>query len=176
MPFSVLLLTGVSSKRHITGAKNSRVSMPSILSDEVALFFDKLDESPARSVLGLTEKCCDGIIFYANENQKAICLVEMKNANLGLAKEQLMQTYDRLHSLLKKECSSCSNYLESIFWQAYIYHSGSSLPGGYRNTENDLKGHGFKEAWVRSDPDISQYLRMQVGATLRNQRSRKHGH
>src|SRR5579885_1517199 len=67
MPFSILLLTSASSKTHITGASSDRVSMKrnELESDELVLFFDKVDEGPARKALGMDDKkCCDGIIFY----------------------------------------------------------------------------------------------------------------
>lgn len=67
MPFSILLLTSASSERHITGAKSDRVSMEQneLRSGELVLFFDKVDNGPARRALGMNnQKCCDGIIFY----------------------------------------------------------------------------------------------------------------
>lgn len=167
MPFSVLLLTGVSSERHITGAKSDRVKMEQDLRPgEVVLFFDKVDKEPICQGLGMSsQKCCDGIIFYANKAQKVICLVEMKGSDLGEVKEQIKQTYERLSALLKQECTSCPGNLKQIIWQAYIYHSGASPKGGYRDCEDYLKGCGFKEAWVRNDRDISKYLRMEIGTT-----------
>lgn len=179
MPFSVLLLTGASSDRHITGDKGEKVTMDQRLeSGEIALFFDKVDKDPICSGLGMSnQKCCDGIIFYTNNKaQRVICLVEMKSTDLGDAREQIKQTYDRLRALLKQECTACSTHLKQIIWQAYIYHSGSSAKGGYRDHEDDLKQCGFKEAWVRGDRDITKYLRMEIGADLRNKKSRHHSH
>lgn len=171
MPFSILLLTDVSSERHITGAKGDRVIMPDLLPGEVALFFDKVDGDPVRQSLGLnSQKCCDGIIFYANKTKKNICLVEMKTSNLGEAKEQIEQTYNRLHFLLKQNCASCQTYLKQIIWQAYIYHSGSAPKGGYRDCEDELKRLGFTDAWVRGERDITRYLRMESG-TMKSKKS-----
>lgn len=174
MPFSILLLTSASSKTHITGASSDRVSMKrnELESDELVLFFDKVDEGPARKALGMDDKkCCDGIIFYKNNSQNIICLVEMKHTDLGEAKEQIKETYDRLHALLKQECKSCGDYLKKIIWQAYIYRSGAAPKGGYRDYENNLKEHGFKEAWIRGDRDITKYLRMEIEAG-KNKKSR----
>ena len=116
MPFSILLLTSANSERHITGAKSDRVSMEQKLRPgELALFFDKVDQGPASLALGWNDKkCCDGIIFYKNNTQNIICLVEMKHTDLGEAKEQIKETYDRLHDLLKQECRSCRDYLQQI--------------------------------------------------------------
>lgn len=100
MPFSILLLTSANSERHITGAKSDRVSMEQNLrSGELVLFFDKVDEGPARAALGMVgQNCCDGIIFYKkNDTQNIICLVEMKHTNLDKAEKQIENTYDRLN-------------------------------------------------------------------------------
>lgn len=178
MPFSVLLLTGVSSERHITGAKSDKVVMEQdLLPGEVILFFDKVDKDPIRQGLGMNNQlCCDGIIFYANKNQKVICLVEMKHSNLGEAKEQIKQTYGRLLTLLKQNCTACPGSLKQIIWQAYIFHSGAAPKGGYKDCEDDLKSCGFKEAWVRGDRDIAKYLRMEIKADLRRKNSRNRGY
>ncbi len=178
MPFSVLLLTGISSERHITGDGGDRVVMEQrLLPEEVVLFFDKVDKDPIRVGLGMSnQKCCDGIIFYVSKAQKTICLVEMKHTDLGEARDQIKQTYDRLCMLLKQECSSCPGFLKQIVWQAYIYHSGTSAKGGYRDHEDNLKQYGFKDVWVRSDRDISKYLRMEISADLRNKKTRHHSH
>lgn len=151
-------------------------------SNEVVLFFDKVDDvnGPIRAGLGMTQqRCCDGIIFYAKKDEDTtrivICLVEMKHTDMSKAQEQIEQTYNRLLTLLRSECILCTDYLRQIVWQAYIYYSGAAPRGGYRDIEKALKGKGFKEAWVRNERDITEYLRMEIGASLRNNKTRIRG-
>ncbi|HZO74940.1 MAG TPA: hypothetical protein VFB60_22225 [Ktedonobacteraceae bacterium] len=166
MPFSILLLTSASSKTHITGEKGDKLSMErgELQDGELVLFFDKVDAGPARLALGMNnQKCCDGIIFYKNNTQNVICLVEMKHTDPGDAKEQIKATYDRLKHLLDKECESCKDYLRQITWKAYIRCWGSSPTSKYRDGDS-LKKYGFKDERMCRDDDIINYLRGEMKA------------
>ncbi|MBV9688861.1 MAG: hypothetical protein JO202_04020 [Ktedonobacteraceae bacterium] len=161
MPFSVLLLTAVSSERHISGYGGDRVSMQTPRAGEVALFFDKIDGDIVRQSLGVGKKCCDGIIFYAHGTQKVICLVEMKSANLGEAEEQIKETYTHLREMLKKECTFCKDYLQQINWRAYIYRSGAAPKKDADRCVERLEKCGFAKGNVKvlDNPDITEFLR-----------------
>lgn len=173
MPFSILLLTSASSKTHITGESGDKVSIErnDLQDGELVLFFDKVDAGPARKALGMNnQKCCDGIIFYKNNNQNVICLVEMKHTDPSKAKEQIEETYKRLKNLLNKECESCKDYLQQIVWLAYIYCWGSSPTSKYRDRQGvSLKG--FKDVRVCHDKNIINYLRGEMKVE-KNKKSR----
>lgn len=162
MPFSVLLLTAANSERHITGASKDKVRVGSLQPGELVLCFDKLDTTDiVRLGLGIprNQKCCDGVIYYANGILKVICLVEMKHSRLDSAAEQIKRTYEHLYQRLKSECKGCEDVFKQIVWRAYVYRIGSSAV----NTEECKKilsaDFGPGNVLVSSNPDILRFLR-----------------
>ncbi len=175
MPFSVLLLTAASPERHISGYGGDRVRMQGdLLSGELVLFFDEVDSDLVRKGLGMTKKCCDGIIFHAHDQQIIICLVEMKHATLGEAEQQVKDTYDHLHTMLNAECISCKDTLKRIIWRAYIYRSGSAPRKDADACVKGLEQYGFKSGnvAVQGNPNITDFLRN--GLTSWKHKSSKH--
>jgi hypothetical protein len=132
----------------------------------VVLFFDKIDKNPIANSLGIEEeKCCDGLIFYAREGEenRTICLVEMKGRNLKEAAEQIKNTRERLERILQKELSSCNDLLKHISWKACFYSNHSSQEKT-ENCKRVLSEAGFRlqEDIIRlqgRDREIGPYLR-----------------
>ena len=175
MPFSVLLLTAASPDRHISGYGGDRVRMQGdLLSDELVLFFDKIDSDPVRNSLGMANKCCDGIIFHSHDKQIVICLVEMKHATLGDPEQQVKDTYEHLYKMLNTECKSCKDKLSQIIWRAYIYRSVAAPKQGANACVESLEKAGFKSGNVAvlGNPDIADFLR--YGLRSKRQKSPKH--
>lgn len=168
MPFSILLLNATSSKRHITGYGGDRVSMEGNLKPgELALFF-QIDKPEVREALNMFTndrkmKCCDGLIFYSqdDEEEKTICLVEMKSGKLHEAEEQIKATRDHLLEILQKECKNSKASLQKIRWKACIYRSGSSgkQTDIYREKLEKTYGFGKGNVTILGQSDISSFLR-----------------
>ena len=98
MPFNTLLLTGcfLPGKTSFTEDGVQLSLQPE--SGETVLFFSIDDQSNPnckfRQVLGIQndKKICDLIVFYAKENERIICFVELKGSKLGTAVEQVTNT------------------------------------------------------------------------------------
>jgi hypothetical protein len=166
MPFSVLLLTAASSKRSISGYRDSKVVMNGQLqSDEVILFF-QIDRDEVRSGLDMLRegmKCCDGLVFRSHDNgQKIICLVELKSEDMNQPEDQIISTRRHLEQLLAKECRLCSDYLRQITWKACIYrHTASQTQTA--ECSRKLRAAGFSGSNItfvdRGQNDIGRFLR-----------------
>jgi len=103
MPFNTLLLSccllpGKTS--HIENGVNVSLQPAS---GETVLFFHIDEQSNPnckfRQLLGLNQegmKICDLIVFYAKENERIICFVELKGGDIKTAKEQVINTYTYL--------------------------------------------------------------------------------
>ncbi|GEM_PF-2563255 len=162
MPLSVLLLTAANSERHITGASRDKVTVGSLQPGELVLCFDKLDTVDiVRLGLGIprNQKCCDGIIYYANRVLKVICLVEMKHSRLDSAAEQIKRTYEHLYQRLKSECKGCEEIFQQIVWRAYVYRTGSSTVDTEECKKLLRDKFGPENIRVSSNPDILGFLR-----------------
>ncbi len=181
MPFSILLLTAATSKRHISGYGGDKVSMESNPgSGELALFF-QLDEETGLVRRGLNmagekKKCCDGLVFYAHDSEikKIICLVEMKSNDLADAEEQIRATRDHLKQMLHAECKFCPDHLAQVTWAVYIYRRGSS-PKQTDDCRLKLeKTYGFGEGTVAilGNSDIGPFLR-KIAGTVETRRAKK---
>jgi hypothetical protein len=168
MPFSILLLTAASPKRHISGKGQDKVIMEGVpKSGELVLFF-QIDEDKIAKALNMfinkdKKKCCDGLIFYSPEQEspKAICLVEMKSNDLQEAEEQIKATKDHLMKILIKECEGNKTLLQGVQWKAYIYRRSSS-PKQTEDCRKRLEStYGFGKGNVRilGQSDISSFLR-----------------
>lgn len=76
---------------------------------------------------------CDLIVFYACENKKIICFVELKDnlGDLGKAKQQVINTYNAVKQKIKLN----NNYRAKAFITA---HHGSA-PQEHQRYEKELK-------------------------------------
>lgn len=179
MSLSRLLLVASSSKKYIKGEGQDQITVQpkgnissnDPYSGEVILCFqldDKQDkerrERVARS-LGIQdeEKRSDGLIFYAKDGQedKVICLVEMKGTNISKAAEQIKSTKDCIKNLLDAECKdSCNRELQKIKWKACLYHHGTSLSDTGKFLKQ-LKDQGFVdvERFSSDNNNVGPFLR-----------------
>jgi hypothetical protein len=178
--FSRLLLVAVSSKKYISGEGKDKVfvhpraslSSNDLYAGEVVLCFqldDRKDKEKAVSrSLGIQEgdRRCDGLIFYAQDEQenKVICLVEMKSTSIVDAAEQLKSTRDHIKSLLVAECGTyCHKQLQLIKWKACFYHHGAS-PDNVVSVLKQLKKDNFDgvDDFTIANNDVGPFLRGEV--------------
>lgn len=161
MPFNTLilacLLPGTSLSDSGTGG---RVSLQP-QSGELALFFD-IDNSIARSDLGVTGALCDGLVLYQNNGENTLCLIELKGgSDIKRAVEQVINTQAHLKQALSKALKGKTGYraAENIQWKAYICQHGSS-PKDFKRFANELeKAFGRNNYRVQHDKDLSGFLR-----------------
>lgn len=161
MSLSVLLLTMASSDKHITGRSGDRVSV-NVQSGELVLCFDKLDDTTlARQGLGIPvgKKCCDGVIFYACEALRVICLVEMKHSHIEDAAEQIKMTYNYLYQQLKSDCQGCKGLWKDVIWRAYVYRSASHNVDVEKCKRDLGKDFAPGNIVVSGSDDITDFLR-----------------
>jgi hypothetical protein len=167
MSFGTLLLAIPSTKKHITGSHGDQVSINNLEPGELVLCFDKIDTTDlVRKGLNITQQCCDGIIFYAHEQQRVICLVEMKHSNLSSAAEQIKRVKEILYQKLQQECQSCREMREifaSVIWRAYVYRSSSTNVRSLDDCKMELLQHfTSNNIDVSSSKDITDFLRQGV--------------
>jgi hypothetical protein len=143
--FSRLLLVAANSKKQIRGVKGDRIvvnprrSLSGTSRDpyegEVILCFEIDDlrdkEKKICRSLGIqeTDKKCDGIIFYSQDDweHRVICLVEMKSTQIKTAAEQIIATRNHIKELLREECGDhCSKQFQRIEWKACFYYHEAS--------------------------------------------------
>jgi hypothetical protein len=182
MVFSRLLLAA-DSKNYISGAKKEDKVCVQTETGEFALCFqidDDKKQIPSLLDLNNNDKRCDGLIFFAKdgEDNKVICLVEMKSTHINTAAEQIKATKLHIEGMLRHECGSHYNKLLSrITWKACFYSYGSSDDRQKRTMINDLKMSGFKDVKDvdRSKNNVTDFLRGNLNAKnlakkLRNKR------
>lgn len=171
MSFSRLLLVASSSKKFIMGeGKNDKVVIKPRKSDisddpysgEVVLCFqldDTKDEEKQKRIariLGIQDE----------QDDKIICLVEMKSTNISEAAKQIISTRDRVKKLLLKECGDqCNKEIQKIKWKACLYHHNSSL-NNIAEFQKELKKDGDieVETLTSADNNIGPFLRGEVSA------------
>jgi len=181
---SRLLLVAASSKKYIAGKGNDKVIIKPLsrtfmsgndpYTGEVILFFQLDDprdqEKLVSRSLGMqaNDKRCDGLIFYAQdeEEEKVICLVEMKSTNIGEAAQQIKSTKNHIQGLLREECDThCHRQLQRIKWKASFYHHGASQDE-VASVLKQLKKEGFADYndFTPANNDIGPLLRGKMSA------------
>jgi hypothetical protein len=165
--FSRLLLAAASSKKFISGEGNDKIVISPKISlagrdayeGEVILCFqldDRRDgERRVARSLGLQtgNPRCDGLIFYARDEDedKVICLIEMKSTNIADAAGQIISIKRHIETLLHEEYSvlpqgfhaDCRRQISHIRWKAGIFHHGSSPQ--MENAIDELRREGFND-------------------------------
>lgn len=167
MVFSRLLLATTNSKNYIIGTKKDDKLLVKTQSGELALCFQiDDDERQTSRILDLDEndQRCDGLIFYAKDGQeqKVICLIEMKSTNIDTVAAQIKATKDRMEQMLRQECGShCDKLLRRIIWKAGFYSYGASDSRKLRKIYGDLKKAGFDDIqdFNKAQPDATSFLR-----------------
>lgn len=99
-------------------------------------------------------KICDLIVFYAKDNEKIICFVELKGSNIKTAKEQVINTYTHFDQYLRK-----CGLLDSYTAKAYI-KTNSSVPQEINKYQQELRekfGEGNYQ--ISRDPNLGNFIR-----------------
>ncbi|MFP5273553.1 hypothetical protein [Coleofasciculus sp.] len=161
MPFNTLLLTEcfLPGQTHYKESGVEISLQPE--SGETVLFFSIDDQSNPnckfRQLLGIdkdNQNICDLIVFYAKDNQRMICFVELKGSDLGRAVKQVCNTDKFLRQKLN-ESSSFSN----LTAKAFIKLKGS-IPQEHRRYQEELIKHfGDQNFDIGRTTDFGQFLR-----------------
>jgi len=110
MPFNTLLLTCLQPGQTILEDSNTKILLKGLQSNEVILVFGVDDQShphcKLRQFLWEQQKgqsLCDFIVFYAKDEQRVMCFVELKDnkKDFGKAVHQVINTYDAFKRHLK---------------------------------------------------------------------------
>jgi hypothetical protein len=181
MVFSRLLLATTDSKNYIVGEKNVDKVFVQTEAGEVALCFQIDDKKRQVShILDLSDndQRCDGLIFYAKdgEEQKVICLLEMKSTNIDTVAAQIKATKKLVEKMLRQECGShCNKLLSKITWKAGFYSYGSSDSRKMRKIHDDLEKVGFHaiQDFDRRRADATHFLRGEKTATNNSKKKLK---
>lgn len=110
-----------------------------------------------RQLLGLDRegmKICDLIVFYAKENTRIICFVELKGRDIETATQQVINTYTYFIKLLKQSRKSL-NFIAKV----YIKSNGSA-PQEIEKYKQQLKeqfGDGNYD--ISKNSDLGDFLR-----------------
>lgn len=163
MPFNSMVLTCLTTGKHV-GESGRRVSLASKRGmDEVALFFSVDETSNSgcslRKHLGITGPICDGVVYYYAPERKVICFVELKGKNLEGAVKQVVNTLNKFKRGLGRELQG------GIDWKACILYGGAAHSRISKNCQAKLrsafgrKGRGFV---TTSAPKLD------IGALLRS--------
>ena len=130
-------------------------------SGETVLFFHIDEKSNPnckfRKLLELDKegmKICDLIVFYAKDNERIICFVELKGKDINTAKEQVINTYTYFNKFLKKTDSSLS-----FTAKTYIL-SKSSVPQELDKYKKELKDKFDEGNYdISKNSDLGDFLR-----------------
>ncbi|MBE8990564.1 hypothetical protein [Nostoc sp. LEGE 12450] len=130
-------------------------------SGETILFFLIDNQSnpncKLRQLLGLEQegmKICDLIVFYAKENKRIICFVELKGSDIKTATKQVIITHTYFKKLLKQSEPSLS-----FIPKAYI-KSNSSVPQEIDKYKQELKREfGENNYDISRNSDLGNFLR-----------------
>jgi hypothetical protein len=127
-------------------------------SEEVQVFhIDDSSNPPCRlrTDLPIIGPICDCVFSYAKTRatSRILCLVELKGSNIEEAVDQILNTYEHVHSRL------CREHQQRITFKAYIRLHGAS-PRDNRNQQERLD-RKFRRgnALIRRNPDIGDFLR-----------------
>ena len=173
MPFENLLLSSCLLPGQ-TAFKESKASVEvKPLAGETILFFNIDDQSNRSCKLReflwgkkTDQQICDLIVFYAKENERVICFVELKDniSHLGHATEQVINTYNSFKLHLN------SSYKR----KAFIYGFAGSVPHEHQEYQKKLSKVFDNFEWGRkSNNDLGNILRGKspnIGEGKRNKR------
>ena len=130
-------------------------------SGETVLFFHIDEKSNPnckfRKLLGLDRegmKICDLIVFYAKDNEKIICFVELKGGDIKTAKEQVINTYIHFKKVLKKTDPSL-RFTPKTYIKSNV--SGPQETGKYQEELNTEFGEG--NCRISKNSDLGAFLR-----------------
>lgn len=162
MSFNNLLLSGcLLPGKNTYEEKEVKIKVDADTDETILLFCVDEKSNPScklRQKLGLDRagmKICDLIIFYAKDNKRIICFVELKSgSDLKTAKEQVINTYTYFRDSLQE-----SNSPNQFTAKAYIKMDGA-LPQESEQYKQELfKTFGKNNYDINHEEDISQFLR-----------------
>ncbi len=174
MPFDYLLLSGCLLAGKTSHKEDGVEVSLQPASGETVLFFHIDEKSNPnckfRQLLGLDRegmKICDLIVFYAKDNERIICFVELKGKDINTAKEQVINTYTYFKNFLKKAAPSLT------FTPKTYIRSNVSAPQEIEEYKKELKTN-FGEANydISKNSDLGDFLR---GAKYQPKAKRKKG-
>ncbi len=127
---------------------------------EVIIFF-RIDCADGRLRLGMDadSKCCDGLIFYVqiNERNEKLCFLELKAARLKDAKEQIIKVYNHVKQLLDAE------RISDVIQMACICMKNQASPSDMRNIDDLKRLFGRNnvrlKTGIRHDKQLGDFLR-----------------
>jgi hypothetical protein len=174
MPFNTLLLSCCLLPGKTSHKEDGVEVSLQPASGETVLFFHIDEQSNPnckfRQLLGLNQegmKICDLIVFYAKENERIICFVELKGGDIKTAKEQVINTYTYFSKALKQSDPS-------LTFTAKIYIlSKSSAPQELDKYKKELKDKFDEGNYdISKNSDLGDFLR---GAKYQPKGKRKKG-
>jgi len=159
LPFEILLL----SPCLLPGQTSFKEKKASVKVDpqpgETILFFNIDDQSNRSCKLReflwgkeTGQQICDLIVFYATENKRVICFVELKEniGDLGHATEQVINTYNSFKLRLKSSYQA----------KAFIYGFAGSAPHEHQEYQKKLsKVFENNFEWGKRNNDLGNILR-----------------
>ncbi|WP_445635467.1 Type I restriction enzyme R protein N-terminal domain-containing protein [Nostoc sp. DSM 114161] len=161
MPLNSLLLSSCLLPGKTSYTENGIEINIKPSSGETILFFCIDNQSNPncnlRQLLGLDRegmKICDLIVFYAKENIRIICFVELKGRDIKTATEQVITTYRYFLKLLKQSGTSI-NFIP----KAYI-KSNTSAPQEIDKYKQQLKEQFCDGNYdITKNSDLGDFLR-----------------
>jgi hypothetical protein len=161
MPFNTLLLSCCLLPGKTSLKENGVEVSLQQTSGETVLFFHIDEKSNPncqfRKLLGLDRegmKICDLIVFYAKDNEKIICFVELKGGDIKTAKEQVINTYTYFKKVIKKVDPSL-NFTPKTYIKSNV--SGPQEMGKY---QEELKAEfGEGNCRISKNSDLGAFLR-----------------
>lgn len=162
MPFNTLILNCLIHKTSHT-EKGKTVSVKRG-SDETVLFFltDNKSNKDCMFYQNFIKQgqICDLVIYYANNNKKSVCFVELKGTDIKDAVSQISNTYHQFKKFLELS-SKDKQVSKQIEWKSYILEHGGSpkntKEAGKRLQDIFQKGN-FKIESAHSS-DIGNFIR-----------------
>ncbi len=137
MPFNTLLLTCLQSTQTVLADSKTKVLLKGIKTDETVLVFESDNQSNPRCKLRKFlwdnqqgQGLCDFIVFYANDEQRVICFVELKDniGDLKKAVNQVVNTYDAFRQHLTLPYTP----------KAFIVGQSGSVPQEHNESQGEL--------------------------------------
>ena len=131
---------------------------------EEIIFFFRTDSEAGRAGLGMAgdAKACDCLVFYAKKDEigELLCLLELKAADIGAAKEQIKRVHEKVKQLI------ITHQLQHIILTACICMRHQA-PAGDMHHIKELrqifgKGNVHLKSGVKKYTELGSFLRKQL--------------
>jgi hypothetical protein len=162
MSFNNLLLSGcLLPGQNSYQEKGVKIRVEAEIGETILLFCIDEKSNPScklRQQLGLNRdgmNICDLIVFYAKDNKRIVCFVELKGgSDLKKAKEQVINTCKYFKDSLQE-----SNAPSQFTAKAYIKMDGAVPQESEQYKQELVKVFGSGNYDISQEEDISQFLR-----------------